>query len=62
VIVPSKQTERMSDALTHAGKQVDAKIYDKQARGFFTLDTIDFYTRMLDFLDRNVGASASAGH
>jgi dipeptidyl aminopeptidase/acylaminoacyl peptidase len=55
---PPKHTEMMRDALQKAGKQVDAKIYDKEGHGFFIdADKLDFYTRMLAFLDRNIGAS-----
>ena len=58
---PPKHTEMMRDALQRAGKQVDAKIYDKEGHGFFIeADKLDFYTRMLAFLDRNIGASSSA--
>src|SRR5260221_2948603 len=60
---PPKHTELMRDALMHAGKSVDAKIYDKEGHGFFIdADKLDFYTRMLAFLDRNIGAAAGATH
>jgi dipeptidyl aminopeptidase/acylaminoacyl peptidase len=56
VRAPPKHTELLRDALQHAGKQVDAKIYDKEGHGFFIqADKLDFYTRMLAFLDRNIG-------
>ena len=55
-----KHTEMMRDALLKAGKQVDAKIYDREGHGFFIeADKLDFYTRMLAFLDRYIGAAAS---
>ncbi len=58
---PPKHTEMMRDALQRAGKQVDAKIYDKEGHGFFIeADKLDFYTRMLAFLDRNIGAATTA--
>ena len=63
VIAPPKHTELMRDALQRAGKQVDAKIYDHEGHGFFVEDDIlDFYTRMLAFLDKNIGAGAVAAH
>ncbi len=64
-IAPSKHTELMRDALLKAGKSVDAKIYDHEGHGFFIAENrLDFYTRMLAFLDRNIGAGAanSGGH
>ncbi len=63
-IAPPKHTELMRDALVRAGKQVDAKIYPHEGHGFFAKDDIDdFYTRMLAFLDRNIGSgAASASH
>jgi dipeptidyl aminopeptidase/acylaminoacyl peptidase len=55
VAVPAN-TERMRDALKAAGKSVDAKIYDGEGHGFFIeANREDFYTRMLAFLDRNIG-------
>jgi len=57
---PFRHTELMRDALLQAGKQVDAKIYDKEGHGFFIdADKIDFYTRMLAFLDHNIGSGTS---
>jgi dipeptidyl aminopeptidase/acylaminoacyl peptidase len=56
VRAPPRHTELMRDALLHAGKQVDAKIYDGQGHGFYLeADRTDLYTRMLAFLDRNIG-------
>ena len=56
VRAPPIHTEMMRDALQRAGKSVDAKIYDKEGHGFFIeADKLDFYTRMLAFLDRNIG-------
>ena len=61
-IAPAKHTELMRDALLKAGKPVAAKIYDAEGHGFFIeANREDFYTRMLAFLDRNIGAGA-AGH
>jgi dipeptidyl aminopeptidase/acylaminoacyl peptidase len=56
VRAPARHTELMRDALQHAGKQVDAKIYPGEGHGFYTEeDRTDLYTRMLAFLDRNIG-------
>lgn len=63
VRAPPIHTEMMRDALLKAGKQVDTKIYDKEGHGFFIdADRVDFYTRMLDFLGHNIGASAGTAH
>jgi dipeptidyl aminopeptidase/acylaminoacyl peptidase len=57
--VTPKQTELMRDALTKAGKQVDAKIYSGEGHGFYTeANRTDLYTRMLAFLDRNIGPAS----
>ena len=61
VRAPAKHTELMRDALLHAGKQVDAKIYPGEGHGFYTeADRTDLYTLMLAFLDRNIGSGATA--
>lgn len=53
---PGKHTVLMRDALLRAGKKVDAKIYDGEGHGFYTeADRTDLYTRMLAFLDGNIG-------
>ncbi len=58
---PRQHTEEMRDALLHAGKQVDAKIYPGEGHGFYTeADRTDLYTRMLAFLDRYIGPSSIA--
>ncbi|MBS0212171.1 MAG: S9 family peptidase [Proteobacteria bacterium] len=55
---PFKHTELMRDALQAAHKQVDARIYAGEGHGFYKeTDRLDFYTRMLAFLDRNIGAA-----
>lgn len=59
---PPRHTEMMRDALLHAGKKVDAKIYDAEGHGFFIdANRLDFYTRMLSFLDSNIGAGVTTG-
>jgi dipeptidyl aminopeptidase/acylaminoacyl peptidase len=60
VRAPARHTELMRDALLKAGKQVDAKIYPGEGHGFYTeADRTDLYTRMLAFLDRNIGSGAA---
>jgi dipeptidyl aminopeptidase/acylaminoacyl peptidase len=57
---PAKHTEMMRYALLKAGKSVDAKIYDGEGHGFFVeANREDFYTRMLDFLHRNIGGGGA---
>lgn len=51
----------MRGALQRAGKQVDVKIYPYEGHGFFIeADKLDFYARMLAFLDRNIGVGDGA--
>jgi dipeptidyl aminopeptidase/acylaminoacyl peptidase len=58
---PPVHTEEMRGALQAAGKSVDTKIYDQEGHGFFIeADREDFYTRMLAFLDKNIGAGVAA--
>ena len=58
---PRQHTEEMRDALSHAGKQVDAKIYPGEGHGFYTdANRMDLYTRMRAFLDRYIGPASLA--
>ena len=53
-------TEMMREALLKAGKSVDAKIYPGEGHGFFVeANREDFFTRMLDFLQRNIGGGGA---
>lgn len=53
---PPVHTEKMRDALTKLGKPVEAKIYAGEGHGFYLIeDQLDFYTRLLAFLDHNLG-------
>ena len=60
---PPKHTEMMRDALKAAGKSVDATIYTGEGHGFYLMkNKVDFYTKLLAFLDKNIGpATASPG-
>lgn len=56
---PPSHTEKMRDALRKLGKPVEAVIYDAEGHGFYKdEDSIDFYTKLLAFLDRNIGPGA----
>lgn len=58
---PPVHTERMHEALRRAGVPVEAKIYPGEGHTFFVeADRIDVYRRLLDFLDRHIGARAQA--
>lgn len=58
---PPIHTERMRDALLAAGVPVETKIYKGEGHGHFVTDNIvDYYTRLLAFLDRHIGAAANA--
>ncbi len=57
---PFKHTLLMRDALQRAHKSVDAKVYAGEGHGFYKeADRLDLYTRMLAFLDRNIGPHAT---
>ena len=46
----------MEAALKRAGVPVDALYYPNEGHGFYeTEHRREFYTRMLDFLDRHIG-------
>lgn len=58
---PPKHTELMRDALKRAGVPVEAVIYKNEGHGYFQPETRkDYYTRLLAFLDRHIGAGAAA--
>jgi len=55
-IAPIDHTKRMEAALKRAGVPVDALYYPNEGHGFYeTEHRREFYTRMLDFLDRHIG-------
>ena len=57
---PPSHTRKMRDALEKLGKPVETKIYFGEGHGFYEPENrMDFYTRLLNFLDRNIGAKAA---
>ena len=58
---PPIHTERMRDALARAGVQVKTKIYPGEGHGYFlATNRADYYTRLLAFLDQNIGKGLAA--
>lgn len=56
---PPGHTRKMRDALEKLGKPVETKIYFGEGHGFYEPENrMDFYTRLLAFLDRNIGPKA----
>jgi dipeptidyl aminopeptidase/acylaminoacyl peptidase len=54
-------TELMHKALQRAGKQSEMVIYEGEGHGNFLLkNRIDFYQRLLGFLDKNIGPGSQA--
>ncbi len=54
-----KHTEMMHAALQKAGKQSEMVIYDGEGHGNFLLkNRIDFYQRLLGFMDKHIGPSS----
>ncbi|MEO6172114.1 MAG: S9 family peptidase [Arenimonas sp.] len=54
-------TEMMHKALQNAGKQSEMVIYDGEGHGNFLLkNRIDFYQRLLGFLDKYIGPSSQS--
>ena len=54
-----KHTEMMHAALQKAGKQSEMIIYDGEGHGNFLLkNRIDFYQRLLGFMDKHIGPSS----
>ena len=58
---PPSHTKKMRDALQRAGVSVEAKIYSGEGHGYYEPENrMDFYTRLLAFLDRHIGPKAAA--
>jgi dipeptidyl aminopeptidase/acylaminoacyl peptidase len=54
-----KHTELMYAALQKAGKESEMVIYEGEGHGNFLLkNRIDFYQRLLGFLDKNIGPNS----
>jgi len=61
VRAPKVHTEKMRDALLALGKPVETTIYDGEGHGNYLMkNKIDFYTKLLAFLDKNIGPAAVA--
>lgn len=57
---PPGHTRKMRAALEALDKPVETKIYFGEGHGFYEPENrTDFYTRLLAFLDRNIGAKAA---
>ena len=55
---PPEQTRAMERALKAAGVPVEAHYYDGEGHGYFLLpNRRDYYTKLLTFLDRHLGAA-----
>ena len=58
---PIKHTEKMEAALKKAGVPVETLYFSTEGHGFYTLEhRREFYTRLLAFLDRNIGEKSMA--
>ena len=56
---PIKHSETMEAALKKAGVPVETLYFSTEGHGFYTLEhRREFYKRLLDFLDRNIGEKA----
>ena len=57
---PPSHTRKMQAALERAGRPVEAKVYRGEGHGYYEPENrMDFYTRLLGFLDRHIGAGAA---
>jgi dipeptidyl aminopeptidase/acylaminoacyl peptidase len=55
---PPEQTKAMERALQAAGVPVEAHYYDNEGHGYYLLSNRrDYYTKLLTFLDRHLGAA-----
>lgn len=61
VRAPAVHTEKMHDALVALGKPVEMTIYDGEGHGNYLMkNKVDFYTKLLAFLDKNIGPATPA--
>jgi dipeptidyl aminopeptidase/acylaminoacyl peptidase len=59
-VAPIEHSQRMEKALRTAGIPVDTDYVRTEGHGFFVQEhEVEFYTRLLAFLDRNIGAGAA---
>jgi dipeptidyl aminopeptidase/acylaminoacyl peptidase len=60
VRAPAVHTEKMRDALMAVGIPVETTLYEGEGHGNYLLkNTVDFYTKLLAFLDRNIGPAVA---
>ena len=60
---PIAHSKAMEKALRAAGASVETLYVDSEGHGFYTTEhQLQFYTRLLDFLERNLGGSAPKGN
>jgi dipeptidyl aminopeptidase/acylaminoacyl peptidase len=58
---PMAHTEKMRDALTALGKPVETTFYVGEGHGNYLMkNKVDFYTKLLAFLDKYIGPTAAA--
>jgi len=58
---PIAHSKRMEQALQAAGVPVETLYYGTEGHGFFTTEhQVQYYTKLLDFLGRNIGGAADA--
>ena len=58
---PIEHSERMEKALRNAGVPVETLFIRSEGHGFYTTEhQVQFYTKLLDFLARNIGSGATA--
>jgi dipeptidyl aminopeptidase/acylaminoacyl peptidase len=59
-IVPIDHSEKMEKALKRAGVQVETLYFPYEGHGFYKEEhRLAFYTRLLNFLSRNLGGAAA---
>lgn len=57
---PIAHSKRMEQALRAAGVPVETLYYGTEGHGFYTTEhRVQYYTKLLDFLGRNIGAGAA---
>lgn len=57
-IAPIEHTRKMEAALKQAGTRVESLYYSNEGHGFYVqAHRVEFYQRLLAFLDRNIGAA-----
>lgn len=60
-VAPIAHSETMERALKRAGVAVETLYYPKEGHGFYTVEhRREFYSRLLDFLDRHIGSRRAA--